>query len=108
MISTAISLVIRELRHANQRTMLSMRLLATTSLGDPIVMSSVWMQSKRLTNCGEMDFFKNSCLGLGLVCRGYYIGIMMRALLWSTLRASDLLRSKYMKVSDKLGFLFSF
>jgi len=81
MISTAISLVIRELRHANQHTMVSMRLLAITSLGDPTVMSSVWMQPKRLTNCGEMDSFTNSCLGLKLVCGGYCISIMMRALL---------------------------
>ncbi len=70
------------------------RLLATTSLGDLAVISLAWMQPKRLTDLWEMDYFINSCLGLKLVCGEYCISSMMRALLSSMLKDSDLLRSK--------------
>ncbi len=87
-VSTTVSLVIRELLQASQHSMLLMRLLIiTTSLADLTVTSSVWKQPKRLTNWGEI-FYKLMYGAEARVCGGYCISIMMRALLLSVLKPS--------------------
>ncbi len=83
-------------------------LLFITCLGDPTALSSVWMLPKLLTNCGETVFSTRSSLGLKLVCGGYCINTMVRAMLLSTLEGY---RSDVFKINEGVkqgGTLYSF